>query len=69
MKYAMSSDRIVGDGGSCTVYERPDGSWYALDRYGRGGELPQRTRILGPAKFDTRAKASGYWSGSRSQRG
>lgn len=41
-----------------TVYQRPDGSTYALDRYGRQGELqgPGRgpgygTRILGPAKF------------------
>jgi hypothetical protein len=25
-------DRIVGDGGNVTVYQRPDGSYYSLDR-------------------------------------
>jgi hypothetical protein len=68
-KFAMSGDRILGDGGNCTVYERPDGSWYALDRAGRGTELPQRTRIIGAAKFDARTQSSGNWTGSRSQRG
>ena len=67
-KYPMSGDRIIGDDGNCTVYECPDGSWYALDRSGRGGELPQRTRITGPAKFDPRGKAWADWVGSRSRR-
>jgi hypothetical protein len=48
------SDTVLGDGGNCTVYRRRDGSQYALDRSGRGVELTA-TRILGPAKFDTRA--------------
>lgn len=69
MKYAMSGDRIVGDGGNTTIYERPDGSWYALDPYGRGCELPQGTRIAGTAKFDARGKSDGSWAGSRSSRG
>ena len=69
MKFPMSRDRIVGDAGNTTAYERPDGSWYALDRYGRGCELPQGTRVSGPAKFDSRDNASGSWAGSRSTRG
>lgn len=68
MKYPISRDRIVGDGGNCTVYERPDGSWYVLDRAGRGGEAPQRTRITGPAKFDSRPSAKLNWAGCRSTR-
>ncbi len=67
--YPMSKDRIVGDGGNCTVYERPDGSLYVLDRSGRGGEAPRGTKILGPARFDSRSSASGRWAGSRSTRG
>ncbi len=47
-------DRIIGDGGRVTVYQRPNGPWYALDRRARKCELPQRTRIIGPAKFDAR---------------
>jgi hypothetical protein len=69
MAYPMSGDRILGDGGNCTVYQRPDGSRYALDRSGRGGELPGGTRILGPAKFDPRPDAirrRSSWTGSRS---
>ena len=66
--FPMSGDQIVGEGGNCTVYRRPDGSQYALDRSGRGGEL-RGTRILGPAKFDSRAVAiqrRSTWAGSRS---
>jgi hypothetical protein len=37
--YLMADDRIVGDGGGVTIYMRPDGSRYALDRGGRGHEL------------------------------
>ena len=58
-------DRIVGDGGNVTVYERPDGSWYCLDRDGRGAELPNGTAILGPAEFDSRDRASYDWAGAR----
>lgn len=57
MKHASNRDRIIGDGGRTTVYQRPDGSWYALDRYGRRCELPNRTRIIGPAKFDSRRRS------------
>ena len=35
-------DRIIGDGGRVTVYQRPNGPWYALDRRARKCELPQR---------------------------
>ena len=33
--YPMDGDRLVGDGGGVTIYQRPDGSRYALDRDGR----------------------------------
>lgn len=33
-------DRIIGDGGRVTVYQRPNGPWYALDRRARKCELP-----------------------------
>lgn len=67
IKHSMSLDKIIGDGGNTTVYERPDGSWYALDSGGRGCELQFGTSIHGPAKFDSRHKARGDWSGSRSK--
>ena len=51
------SDRIVGDGGNCTVYQRTDGRYYVLDRYGRKAE--GKTRVHGPAKFDSRSKVRG----------
>jgi Skp family chaperone for outer membrane proteins len=51
------NDQIVGDGGNATVYRRPDGSEYALDREGRGGQ--GKTKVYGPAKFDSRSKFSG----------
>ena len=38
-EYPMDEDRVVGDGGGVTIYQRPDGSRYALDRRGRGHEL------------------------------
>ena len=66
-KFPMSGDRIVGNGGNATVYQRPDGSQYALDRSGRGGE--GETRIIGPAEFDSRPEAiqrRNTWQGSRS---
>ena len=69
MASLMSQDRILGDGGNCTVYQRPDGSQYALDRSGRGGELPHGTRILGRPQFDSRGAAiqrRSSWQGSRS---
>ena len=81
-KYPMSGDQIVGDAGNSTVYLRPDGSTYALDRSGRGGELrpptgapsyrsgqEYGTKILGPARFDSRAEAirrRSTWQGCRS---
>ena len=64
--YAMEADRIVGDGGGVTVYMRPDGSRYALDRLGRGHELCFGEGAWGPPRFDSRALADGRWPGSRS---
>jgi len=52
-----AQDRIVGDGGNVTVYQRSDGSQYALDRHGRYAALRSGTRIYGPAKFDSRGRA------------
>ena len=64
--YPMDGDRVVGDGGGVTIYERPDGSRYALDRAGRGHELPFGEGAMGPARFDARDRADGEWPGSRS---
>lgn len=64
--YPMDDDRIVGDGGGVTFYERPDGSRYALDARGRGYELCFGEGAIGPARFDARALADGRWPGSRS---
>jgi hypothetical protein len=65
--YAMDDDRIVGDGGGVTIYERPDRSRYALDRRGRGYELCFGEGAIGPARFDARHLADGRWPGSRSR--
>ena len=60
MKPITDMDRVLGDGGNTTVYQRPDGSKYALDRNGSPCELPGGTRIVGLAKFDSRQKAHAY---------
>jgi hypothetical protein len=65
--YTMEDDRIVGDGGGVTIYERPDRSRYALDRRGRGYELCFGEGAMGPARFDARDLADGRWPGSRSR--
>jgi hypothetical protein len=62
----MHADLLIGDGGNVAVYERPDGSRYALDRDGRGHELCWGEGILGPARFDARPLSDGRWPGSRS---
>lgn len=62
MRSPSPNDIIVGDGGNTTVYRRPDGMEYALDREGRGGE--GSTRIYGPAKFDSRSQAEGGAGGN-----
>lgn len=64
--YPMAEDRIVGDGGGVTIYERPDGSRYALEPTGRGHELCFGEGAMGPARFDARPLADGRWAGSRS---
>ena len=63
---AMDDDKIVGDGGGVTVYARPDGSRYALDRLGGGYEVCFGEGVCGPAHFDSRDLADGRWPGSRS---
>ena len=65
-EYPMDEDIVIGDGGNVSVYERPDGSRYALDRLGRGHELCFGEGVLGPARFDSRALSDGRWPGSRS---
>lgn len=62
----MTGDRVLGDGGNVTVYERPDGSRYALDKRGHGQEWAMADSIFGRARFDARPLASGRWQGSRS---
>jgi len=62
MRPPSASDIIVGDGGNTTVYRRPDGSEYALDREGRSGE--GSTTVYGPAKFDSRSQAEGGTGGN-----
>ena len=66
-EYPMSEDILIGGGGNLAVYERPDGSRYALDREGHGHELCRGEGILGPARFDSRALSDGHWPGSRSR--
>lgn len=65
-RFDMSGDRIIGDGGNVTVYERPDKSQYALDRRGVGCEWDPEAMIFGRARFDARESATGRWPGSRS---
>ena len=65
--YPMFDDEILGDGGGVTVYRRPDGSLYALDRDGRGYEACFGECVWAPAQFDSRALADGRWPGSRSR--
>lgn len=65
-KFAMEDDKVVGDGGNVTVYERPDGSLYSLDRKGAGSEWDADSMIFGRARFDARPQATGRWEGSRS---
>jgi hypothetical protein len=64
--FPMGSDHLLGDGGNCTVYERPDGSRYALDKHGRGEERSPGDPVFGRARFDSRDLASGRWPGSLS---
>lgn len=65
--YPMHADLLIGDGGNVAVHERPDGSRYALDREGRGHELCWGEGVLGPARFDSRARSDGRRPGSRSR--
>lgn len=65
-KFAMEDDKVVGDGGNVTVYERPDGSLYSLDRKGGGSEWDADAMVFGRARFDARPHATGRWDGSRS---
>ncbi|MDQ3572356.1 MAG: hypothetical protein M3383_05785 [Actinomycetota bacterium] len=67
-KFPMKADRMIGDAGNLTVYERPDQSRYALDKKGHGQECDPETPIFGRARFDARELASGIWKGSRSER-
>ncbi|MBA2521830.1 MAG: hypothetical protein H0V25_00715 [Solirubrobacterales bacterium] len=62
----MSEDTIIGDGGNVTVYERPDGSRYSLDKRGQGSEWDADARVFGTARFDSREFATGRWKGSQS---
>lgn len=62
----MEHDRVLGDAGNLTVYERPDGSRYALDKKGEGREWDPDGPVFGRARFDSRPLSSGRWSGSRS---
>ncbi len=57
MKPVRATDRVVGDAGNSTLYQRPDGSRYALDANGGFGE--GNTRVYGPARFDSRNR---YWA-------
>jgi hypothetical protein len=65
-KFSMNGDRVIGDGGNVTVYERPDKSRYSLDKKGNGSECQGETPIFGRARFDARDLATGRWDGSRS---
>lgn len=66
-KFPMADDRVVGDGGNLTIYERPDRSRYALDKRGNGREYDPDAPVFGRARFDVRDLASGSWEGSRSR--
>jgi hypothetical protein len=67
-KFPMEQDRVLGDGGNLTIYERPDSSRYALDKRGRGHEYEQDAPVFGRARFDSRRQSSGLWAGSSSER-
>jgi hypothetical protein len=64
--YPMTDDAVVGDGGNVTIYARPDGSRYGLDKKGNGEERAVDEPVFGRARFDSRPLASGRWEGSRS---
>ena len=64
--FPMDSDRVLGDGGNLTIYERPDSSRYALDKRGHGHEYELGGPVFGRARFDSRKQSSGAWEGSRS---
>jgi hypothetical protein len=66
-KFPMEQDRVLGDGGNLTIYERPDSSRYALDKRGHGQEYEAGSPVFGRARFDSREQASGAWEGSRSE--
>ena len=63
----MELDRVLGDGGNLTIYERPDSSRYALDKRGQGREYEPGSPVFGRARFDSRKQSSGSWEGSRSE--
>lgn len=63
----MEGDRVLGDGGNLTIYERPDSSRYALDKRGHGREYELDGPVFGRARFDSRLQSSGAWEGSRSK--
>jgi hypothetical protein len=65
--YPMEGDRVLGDGGNLTIYERPDSSRYALDKRGHGREYELDGPVFGRARFDSRLQSSGAWEGSRSK--
>jgi hypothetical protein len=65
--FPMEDDRIIGDAGNLTVYERPDKSRYTLDAKGRGAECEADLPTFGRARFDSRIEASGRWPESRSR--
>ena len=65
-KFPMDADRMLGDGGNVTVYERPDGSRYTLDKRGHGCECQGDLPIFGRARFDARELSTGRWDGSLS---
>ena len=44
----MADDRVIGDGGNLTIYERPDSSRYALDKRGNGHEYEDGAADLRP---------------------
>jgi hypothetical protein len=62
----MTDDTVVGDGGNVTIYARPDGSRYGLDKKGNGEERAGDEPVFGRARFDSRPLATGRWEGSRS---
>ena len=65
--YPMADDAVIGDGGNLTIYERPDGSRYALDKRGCGQEWSADEPVFGRARFDSRDLSSGRWPASASK--